>query len=88
MACGGLAVTLPRARKFKVAIRLLALKPTSTGRTSPVQAPAQYCSMRAQIGTATLSSTLSSVSTLRTRVGYAADNWLFYEGGLVTRLQI
>ena len=37
----------------------------------------------AQIGTATLSSTLSSVSTLRTRVGYAADNWLFYvTGGL------
>ena len=35
----------------------------------------------AQIGTATLSSTLSSVSTLRTRVGYAADNWLFYVTG-------
>jgi outer membrane immunogenic protein len=36
-----------------------------------------------QIGTATLSSTVSSISTLRTRVGYAADNWLFYvTGGL------
>jgi outer membrane immunogenic protein len=35
------------------------------------------------IGTATLSSTLSSVSTLRSRVGYAYDNWLFYgTGGL------
>ena len=35
------------------------------------------------IGTATLSSTVNSVSTLRTRVGYAANNWLFYvTGGL------
>ena len=34
-----------------------------------------------QIGTATLSSTLSSVSTIRTRIGYAADNWLFYITG-------
>jgi outer membrane immunogenic protein len=35
------------------------------------------------IGTATLSSTLSSVSTARTRVGYALDNWLFFiTGGL------
>jgi len=33
------------------------------------------------IGTATLSSTVSSISTLRTRVGYAADNWLFYITG-------
>ncbi len=37
----------------------------------------------AAIGTATLSSTLSSVSTARARVGYALDNWLFYvTGGL------
>lgn len=34
-----------------------------------------------QIGTATLSSNLSSISTIRTRVGYAADNWLFYGTG-------
>jgi outer membrane immunogenic protein len=35
------------------------------------------------IGSATLSSTVSSVSTLRARVGYAADNWLLYvTGGL------
>jgi len=35
------------------------------------------------IGTATLSSTLSSVSTARARVGYALDNWLFFiTGGL------
>jgi outer membrane immunogenic protein len=35
------------------------------------------------IGTATLSSTVNSISTLRTRVGYAADNWLIYiSGGL------
>ena len=34
-----------------------------------------------QIGTATLSCTVSSISTLRTRVGYAADNWLFYVTG-------
>jgi outer membrane immunogenic protein len=34
-------------------------------------------------GTATLSSTVSSISTIRTRVGYAQDNWLFYgTGGL------
>ena len=34
-------------------------------------------------GTATLSSKVSSISTLRTRVGYAQDNWLFYgTGGL------
>jgi outer membrane immunogenic protein len=33
------------------------------------------------IGTATLSSTVNSISTLRTRIGYAADNWLFYVGG-------
>lgn len=40
-----------------------------------------------QIGTATLSSSVTSISTVRTRVGYAADNWLFYgTGGLaVTR---
>ncbi len=37
----------------------------------------------APIGTATLSSTLSSVSTARARVGYAIDNWLlFITGGL------
>jgi outer membrane immunogenic protein len=36
-----------------------------------------------QIGTATLSSSLSSISTLRARVGYAYENWLFYgTGGL------
>jgi outer membrane immunogenic protein len=29
-------------------------------------------------GTATLSSSVSSISTLRTRVGYAQDNWLLY----------
>ena len=29
-------------------------------------------------GTGTLSSSFSSVSTLRTRVGYAQDNWLYY----------
>jgi outer membrane immunogenic protein len=29
-------------------------------------------------GTATLSSSVSSISTLRARVGYAQDNWLFY----------
>jgi len=35
------------------------------------------------IGTATLSSTVSSVSTARARVGYAAENWLFFiTGGL------
>lgn len=35
------------------------------------------------MGTATLSSTLSSVSTARARVGYALDNWLFFvTGGL------
>lgn len=32
-------------------------------------------------GTATLASTLSSITTLRARVGYAADNWLFYGTG-------
>ena len=30
------------------------------------------------IGTATLSSTLSSISTARARVGYALDNWLLF----------
>jgi outer membrane immunogenic protein len=35
----------------------------------------------APIGSATLSSSLSSISTLRTRVGYAYDNWLFYGTG-------
>lgn len=35
----------------------------------------------AQRGTATLSSNISSISTLRARVGYAADNWLFYGTG-------
>jgi outer membrane immunogenic protein len=35
------------------------------------------------IGTGTLSSEVSSISTVRTRVGYAADNWLFFiTGGL------
>jgi outer membrane immunogenic protein len=29
-------------------------------------------------GTGTISSDVSSISTLRTRVGYAQDNWLFY----------
>ena len=33
------------------------------------------------IGTATLSSTVDSISTLRTRIGYANDNWLFYGTG-------
>jgi len=32
-------------------------------------------------GTATISSTVSSISTVRTRIGYAADNWLFYITG-------
>ena len=32
----------------------------------------------APIGSATLSSTLSSISTARARVGYAYENWLFY----------
>ena len=35
----------------------------------------------APIGTATLSSSLSSISTARARVGYALDNWLFYATG-------
>ncbi|MDE2373939.1 MAG: outer membrane beta-barrel protein, partial [Hyphomicrobiales bacterium] len=35
----------------------------------------------APIGTATLSSSLSSISTLRSRIGYAPDNWLFYLTG-------
>jgi len=35
----------------------------------------------APIGSATLSSNVSSISTLRTRVGYAFDNWLFYGTG-------
>lgn len=35
----------------------------------------------APIGTATLSSTLSSVSTARARVGYALENWLFFATG-------
>jgi outer membrane immunogenic protein len=30
------------------------------------------------LGTATISSKVSSIDTLRTRVGYAQDNWLFY----------
>jgi len=35
------------------------------------------------LGPATLSSDVKSISTLRTRIGYAADNWLFYlTGGL------
>jgi outer membrane immunogenic protein len=33
------------------------------------------------VGPATLSSTVNSISTLRTRIGYAADNWLFYVTG-------
>jgi outer membrane immunogenic protein len=33
------------------------------------------------IGTATLSSTINSISTLQTRIGYANDNWLFYGSG-------
>jgi outer membrane immunogenic protein len=32
-------------------------------------------------GTAKLSSDISAISTLRARVGYAADNWLFYGTG-------
>ena len=32
----------------------------------------------ANLGTATLLSKVSSISTLRTRIGYAQDNWLFY----------
>ena len=35
----------------------------------------------APIGTATLSSTLSSISTARARVGYALENWLFFATG-------
>jgi outer membrane immunogenic protein len=35
----------------------------------------------AKRGTATLSSDISAISTLRARVGYAADNWLFYGTG-------
>jgi outer membrane immunogenic protein len=35
------------------------------------------------VGNATLSSTVNSIGTLRTRIGYAADNWLIYgTGGL------
>jgi len=35
------------------------------------------------IGTATLSANVNSISTLQTRIGYAADNWLIYgTGGL------
>lgn len=37
--------------------------------------------MGTTIGTATLASTLSAIATLRARVGYAADNWLFYGTG-------
>ena len=33
------------------------------------------------LGTATLSSTVNSISTLRTRIGYASDNWLIYGTG-------
>ena len=33
------------------------------------------------IGTATLSSTVNSISTLRTRIGYANNNWLLYGTG-------
>jgi len=33
------------------------------------------------VGTATLSSNVNSISTLRTRIGYANDNWLFYLTG-------
>jgi outer membrane immunogenic protein len=33
------------------------------------------------IGTATLSSTVNSISTLRTRIGYAISNWLIYGTG-------
>jgi outer membrane immunogenic protein len=33
------------------------------------------------IGTATISSKLDSISTLRARVGYAVDNWLLYGTG-------
>ena len=35
----------------------------------------------APIGNATLSSSLSSISTLVTRIGYAYENWLFYGAG-------
>jgi outer membrane immunogenic protein len=35
----------------------------------------------AQIGTATLSSEVNSISTARARVGYAANNWLLYATG-------
>jgi outer membrane immunogenic protein len=43
----------------------------------------------APIGIATLSSTLSSVSTARARVGYALDNWLlFVTGGLAVTNQV
>ena len=33
------------------------------------------------VGTATLSSTVNSISTLRTRIGYANDNWLYFLTG-------
>ncbi len=33
------------------------------------------------VGTASISSTVNSISTLRTRIGYADDNWLFYLTG-------
>jgi outer membrane immunogenic protein len=33
------------------------------------------------LGTATLSSTVNSISTLRTRIGYASNNWLIYGTG-------
>jgi outer membrane immunogenic protein len=40
------------------------------------------------IGTASLSSTVNSISTVRTRIGYAAENWLFYmTGGLAVTNQ-
>jgi outer membrane immunogenic protein len=43
----------------------------------------------APVGTATLSSTLSSVSTARARVGYALENWLFFgTGGLAVTNQV
>jgi outer membrane immunogenic protein len=43
----------------------------------------------APIGTATLSSTISSVSTARARVGYALDNWLIFgTGGLAVTNQV
>jgi outer membrane immunogenic protein len=35
----------------------------------------------APVGIASISSTLSSISTFRTRIGYASDNWLFYGTG-------